>query len=292
MKLLKELSVQNILGEGIQWHHPSQSIWWTDIMSALLYQYIPESDITLTHIMPERVGSFAFTNIADRLIVAFASGIAFYHLKTKEIDWLARPEQDNVGNRFNDGRVDRLGRFWAGTMVEDDALSNNDGTLYLIDEHQNCHSVLNGLKISNSLCFDLNKDSFYHTDTPTHTIKRYKVPSQLSEFELINELTTIEDTHFPDGSCIDANNYLWNAQWGGAQVKRYAPDGTVNLTLNVPVPHPSCVAIGGSNLDWLIVSSAQQGLSKSELAKYPKSGNVFIYQLEHIKGVIENHYLC
>jgi len=292
MKLLKELSVQNILGEGIQWHNPSQSIWWTDIMSALLYQYIPESNTILTHEMPERVGSFAFTNQKNRLIVAFASGIAFYQLETKEVHWLARPEQDNLGNRFNDGRVDRQGRFWAGTMVENETLSSNDGSLYLIDEHQQCHAMLNGLKISNSLCFDLHNGIFYHTDTLTHTIKRYKVPTAHTKLAEIDELVSTQETHFPDGSCIDADNYLWNAQWGGAQVKRYAPNGKVNLTLDVPIPHPSCVAIGGPELDWLIVSSAQQGLSQSDLAKYPKSGNVFIYQLDNIKGIIENHYLC
>ena len=93
----------------------------------------------------------------------------------------------------------------------------------------------------------------------------------------------------PDGSTIDAAGYLWNAHWGAGKVVRYRPDGSIDLELTLPVSQPSSVAIGGPNLDLLFVTSSRLGLSDAQLAAQPLAGNLFIYQLHGIQGVLENH---
>ena len=98
---------------------------------------------------------------------------------------------------------------------------------------------------------------------------------------------TTNSSTFPDGSIVDAQDYLWNAQWGSNNVVRYKRNGEIDFSIILPVSQPSCVAIGGPNLDWLIVTTAKQGLSSSAFSKEPLSGNLFIYQLTDCSGLIE-----
>jgi sugar lactone lactonase YvrE len=291
MKLIKTIPVKNSLAEGIQWHQKSQSVWWTDIINAQLYQYHPESDKTTIYPMPDRVGCFAFTSLQNVVVVAFANGFAFYNLKNKQIQWLEKPEEHIKGNRFNDGRVDRKGRFWAGTMVEDKQSSNQLGSLYMLDENQKCHLMLSGIEISNSLCFSINNEQLYHTDTPTRKINCFDIAYDSKQLHLNSTLVQTPSIGFPDGSCIDSENYLWNAQWGASRVVRYTPLGKEDIVIKLPVPQPSCVAIGGPTMNWLFVTTARQGLSQKELELFPSSGDIFIYQLENIKGLEESSYL-
>lgn len=295
--LVLTLNVSNQLGEGVQWDEQSQSIWWTDIESSYLQRYHVASSKLTQYPMPERVGCFAFLKGDDRLIIAFSSGIALFELVKQELTWLAQPEKHLPHHRFNDGRVDRQGRFWAGTMIEEKVEgtaenSVNDqlaslASLYVVDHQQHCQKMLTDMEISNGLCWSIDGNTLYHADSPTQCIYQYDmntVSGQLSNKTLFAQ--TAENS-FPDGSTIDAQGYLWNAQWGGARVVRYSPSGELDLTLNLSVSQPSCVAIGGPNMDWLIVTSAKQGLSATELQKQPQAGNVFIYQLQGISGLAE-----
>lgn len=291
MKLINILPVKNSLAEGIQWHQESQSVWWTDILNAQLYQYHPATDKTTIYPMPERVGCFAFTSNKELLIIAFASGLAFYHLKTHHIQWIAKPEGNITGNRFNDGKVDRNGRFWAGTMVEDEKNSTQLGSLYMLDANQQCHKILNNINISNSLCFTKDGKHLYHTDTPTRKINSFDMDKGNAQITFRKMLVQTPSGCFPDGSCIDSEDYLWNAQWGASRVVRYSPSGTENIIIDLPVPQPSCVAIGGPNMNWLFITTAMQGLNEQQLEKSPQSGNVFVYELTNITGIEENCYL-
>jgi sugar lactone lactonase YvrE len=117
---------RNALGEVPVWDVREQALYWVDIEGKLLQRYRPASGRVERWTMPERIGSFALREQCG-LIVAFASGIAFYDLESGAIDWIARPEADRPGNRFNEGKCDRRGRFWAGTM--DDSLAAQRGAL-------------------------------------------------------------------------------------------------------------------------------------------------------------------
>jgi len=285
--LLKVLPVQNILAEGIQWHVDSQSLWWTDIHSSCLYQYLPASDDIRKIPMSERVGCFAFTPQPNQLVIAFASGIALYDLATQEIKWLARPEANNLGNRLNDGRVDNQGFFWVGSLVENPSLSTKKAQLYRLKDSQ-CQIMLNDISISNGLCFNQSGTAFYHADSVTGRINQYSYPTDAEQSLSASLFAETRSGASPDGACIDNEGYMWSAHWGASKVVRYAPDGTVVHSIELPVTQPSCVAIGGENFDWLCITTAKEGLTNQQLAQQPQAGNIFIYQLDKPLGLPEN----
>lgn len=292
--LLFSLPVKNQLGEGVQWYCETQSIWWLDIEGACLFSYSAKDQKTTKYTMPERVGSFCFIKNDKRLLIAFESGFAFYDIASDNIEWLARPELDKPGNRFNDGRVDRLGNFWAGTMIQSPSEDSKKASLYKFssrNEQVICEKVLSDMIVSNGLCFSLDNNIIYHADSPTRQIQQYQYDQKTGQ--LINKtlLCTTEVNSYPDGSAIDSEGYLWNAQWGGSRVVRYSPEGEVDFILPVPIIQPSCVAIGGPSMDWLIITSAQEGLTPEQLKHDTGAGNVFIYQLNGVTGIEENQFL-
>lgn len=291
--LLTSIPSQNILGENVLWHHTEQALYWIDIEAALLQRYQFATAEYRVFALPQRIGSFAFLQQGAQqdfsLIAAFAEGFALYNPQTNALKWLSQPEAHLAGHRFNDGRVNRQGEFWAGTMVENAAIADTPAALYRLDASGKAQAMLGDMCISNGLCWSLDGRILYHADSPKHQIKQYPYDAATGTVgagELFAE--TPQNAH-PDGSTIDAAGYLWNAHWGAGKVVRYRPDGSIDLELNLPVSQPSSVAIGGPNLDLLLVTSSKLGLSEAQLAAQPLAGNLFIYQLHGIQGVLENH---
>lgn len=284
-ELLMTIPVGNTLGEGVLWDEKSQSIWWTDIECAQLFNYDVNHQRLSTIPMPYRVGSFGLTQDADQLIVAFDRGVGLYNLKTEAVQWLATPESHIPDNRFNDGRVDRQGRFWAGTMVEHSPYPNHHAALYCIDQQGQCLKILEGISISNGLCWSPDGLTMYHADSPEHEIFQYDFDPKTASVSNKRSFITTNPMIFPDGSEVDAAGFVWNAHWGGGQVVRYHPDGDRDLTLTLPVTNPTSIAFGGPNLDWLIITSATHSLTAERRMQEPQAGDVFIYQLQGIQGL-------
>src|SRR5690606_15430254 len=198
---------------------------------------------------PERLCAFALTDDADVIIAAFASGFARYDVARGEREWLARPEADYVGTRFNDGRVDARGRFWCGTMVEAEVATDGAGnavrgSLYCLDG-RTATPKLGGIRIPNSLCWNRAGDTAYFADTPERTIWAFDFDAARAELTNRRTFATTRAGAEPDGSCIDSVDHLWNAEWGGGRVTRYSPSGSMDFALEVPVSRPTCVAFGG-----------------------------------------------
>jgi len=150
------------LGEVPVWDVREQALYWVDIEGKLLQRLTPATGEVKRWTMPERIACFALRE-SGGLIVAFASGLAFYDLDSGEIEWIAKPEAHIPTNRFNEGKCDRKGRFWAGTM--DDRLAEHTGALYRVDPDSTVHKVLDGIGISNSTVWSLANDAFYFADT-------------------------------------------------------------------------------------------------------------------------------
>ncbi|MCP3127100.1 SMP-30/gluconolactonase/LRE family protein [Shewanella sp. KJ2020] len=284
-ELLMTIPVGNRLGEGVLWDELHQLIWWTDILSSVIYRFHLPTHTLETLPMPHRVGSFGLTANPMMLIVAFDIGIAHYDIEHQKIKWLAQPESQIEGNRFNDGRTDRQGRFWAGTMVERRDHQQQCAALYCIDEKGDCHLRLSDLEISNGLCWSPDGRTLYHADSPKHQIYQYDFDIRSGLLSHKRLFATTSNNMFPDGSDVDCAGYLWNAQWGGGQLVRYRPDGEVDLILKLPVTHPTSIAFGGPKLDLLIVTSAKHAIDPLALSQEPQAGDVFIYQLDGILGL-------
>lgn len=281
LKLLHSIPLKNKLGEGIIWHGASQSVWWTDIHGRFLYQLFWPSLQLNTYPLPERISCFALLNAHDSMrsdysmLVAFESGFALYQPATQDIFWLVKPERHLSGNRMNDGRIDRQGRFWAGTMKEHD--HGQHGTLYRLDQ-QGCHAVLTGLQIPNSLCWNKDSSIMYHADSPTGQIYCYQfdaVQGSVCQPEFFAKVLPRAE---PDGAVIDAEDHLLCALWGGKAIARYSPSGQQTALHPLPVSQPTCLAFGGPDLDLLFVTTARQGLTEQQLEAEPDAGSLLIYQ--------------
>jgi L-arabinonolactonase len=288
-ELIGQIPCANILGEGVQWNHREQAVWWTDIKSNVIFRYHLASQELQRWATPEPVGCFTFCDNDDRILLALASGFAWFDKVTGELEWLARPEAHLTGNRLNDGRVDRQGRFWAGSIVEQRNSPDQCAGLFCLDARGNTSQHLDGLAISNSLCWSLDSKKLYHADSPTHQINVYDFDAQtgvLGEGKVFIQTSINVE---PDGSTIDAEGYLWNAEWGGSRLVRYSPEGVEQSVLKTPVSQPTCMAFGGEEMNLLFVTSARIGLSEEALAAQPQAGNLFIYRTD-FKGVNECWY--
>jgi L-arabinonolactonase len=282
------LPAGNILGEGISWDSHRGTLWWTDIQACRLYRYDWTGGAMQALQTPERVGSFGFVAASDELIAAFASGIALYDPQQRTVNWLARPETITPGVRFNDGRVDRRGRFWSGTMVEDEQLPAR-GCLYSIDGTGEARCHLQGVRISNGLCFSPDGTRVYFADSPTRTISVYELNEPDGTLGLRRTLAQTPEGAFPDGATVDVDGCVWSAHWGAGHVVRYTPDGRIDRTIEVPTRQPTCVCFGGPDLDILCVTTAREGLDDATLTNEQHAGDVFLYRVG-TQGLPESEY--
>ncbi|MFY0663404.1 MAG: SMP-30/gluconolactonase/LRE family protein [Natronospirillum sp.] len=274
LELLFSIDCSNVLGEGVQWHAGSQTLWWTDIMSSQLFCYYWEEQRLVQWSTPERLTAFGIMSVSPvKLLVSFASGFALYQPEDQRLTWLARPELDQPGNRFNDGRVDRQGRFWSGTMVEED--NGQKGSLYRLD-NQGAVATITDLRIPNALCWSPDGKRLYHADSPSGEIRWYQYDVHAG---------TVGDGHLfarvprgnPDGAIIDAQGYLLCALWGGNAVARYSPDGNLEALLDLPVSQPTCVALGGPEMNVLFVTTATAGMTEVQREQEPLAGSLLVY---------------
>jgi L-arabinonolactonase len=282
------LPVRNVLGEGILWDSRRQVLWWTDIQSRRLYRHDWQRAKHQVLDTPERVGSFGLVAGSERLITAFESGIALYDTRAGAVSWLARHESPDPAVRFNDGRVDRQGRFWSGTMVEGDQ-SPASGCLYSVDATFGTRCQLTGVRISNSLCMSPDGRQLYFADSPTRTIRVFELNEPEGTLGASRIFAQTPAGADPDGATIDADGCLWSAHWGAGCVVRYTPQGRIDRTLRVPASQPTCVCFAGPDLDVLCVTTARTGLSEAALAGEQNAGDVFMYRVG-VQGLPEAEY--
>jgi L-arabinonolactonase len=288
MKPLDILGARNIVGEGILWDSRRAVLWWTDIQGRELYRYDWTSAEMEVLDTPERVGSFGFVAGSEQLITAFASGIALYAPYERTVQWLARPDAIVAGIRFNDGRVDRRGRFWSGTMVED-AGCRATGSLYSMDATAGIRCHVGGIGISNGLCMSPDGARLYFADSPTRTIFVYDVIEPAGELGPRRVFARTPAGAQPDGAAVDVDGCVWSAHWGAGCVVRYTPDGRIDRTLQVPACQPTCACFAGPGLDVLCVTSAREGLDEAALQSEPHAGAVFLYRTG-VQGLPEPEY--
>lgn len=293
IQLLHTIDVGNTLGECILWNDLQQTVWWTDIHHATLYRFSPQTSDLTEFALPERLCSFGFVVADERLVCAFASGLALYHPESGELTWLARPEARYRGTRFNDGRVDRHGCFWAGTMVEGDGRDERgkpvQGSLYRLAGRE-CKRMLGDISIPNSICWSLDGSTLYFADSPSQAISTFDTDGRSGELRNKRTFAQCSGTSAPDGSVVDAEGYLWNAQWGGSKIVRYSPAGEICSEIHLPVTQPTCVCFGGNDMNLLFVTTARENLDASQLASQPRAGDVFVYKTP-FRGLPEHRFL-
>jgi sugar lactone lactonase YvrE len=274
------------LGEGVIWDHRAQLVYWTNIRGPTLYRYDPVRTELLSVAVPEPLGSIALSQ-GTGLLLATKSGL-YAHRVGSEFRPLVRLDEAKPNNRCNDGRCDPAGRFWVGTMS--DVERSPAGSLYCYAPSGELTTWQDNITIPNSLAWSPDGRRMYFADTWRNLIWAYDydlasgVPSNQRIF-----FDTSGNPGSPDGSAVDSDGCLWNAEYGGGRIVRYRPDGSIDLTITLPVTQPTCVCFGGSDLRTLYITTAAQRLSAGDLARQPLAGSLLAVQVA-TQGVPEARF--
>jgi L-arabinonolactonase len=262
------------LGEGATWCARTARLYWTDIEGARLYRYDPSTGERTSWSMPERLATFALCANPHHLLLGLATHLAFFDLTTQEMGRIVEVEPA-LDTRLNDGRCDRQGRFVFGTKHEGAELRPIGG-FYRLNHDLTLEKLpLPAPAISNSIGFSPDGATMYFCDSPTREILAcdYGADGAIGNVRVFTRLHDADGV--PDGSTVDAQGGLWNAQWGGGRVVRYGPDGVETERVSVPTSQPSCVALGGPHLGTLYMTTARVELDAASLAQQAGAGGIF-----------------
>jgi sugar lactone lactonase YvrE len=261
------------LGECPVWSPDEQALYWVDINAPALHRFDPATGRDTAMPMPESIGCFALRRQGG-FVVALRGGIWLVRQDGTLARKIADAPYDPDHHRFNDGRCDRQGRFWAGFMNE--KRDADSAALVRVDADHGITPVLRGMMISNGLAWSPDGRTMYHTDTPTRVIHAFDfdpasgLPSNRRVFARF-----ADPTHRPDGGAVDSEGCYWTAFYGGGMVVRLSPAGAVLAQFAVPAVCPTMCAFGGPDLKTLYVTSARQFRSDEELSRLPHSGGLF-----------------
>jgi len=256
------------LGEGPCWSPRDRRLYWFDIKGARLNWFEPEAGRSGRYELPMRA-SAAAPRRGGGLLLATERGLAFFDPRSGELD-LRQPMDLGPGFRSNDGVLLGDGCFWWSSM--DDDGGRRPGVIFRTSPNGDpggfTEPVIDGIHIPNSLAMSPDGARLYLADTVKRSIWAYDT-ADLAKRELFATAAGA------DGSCMDAEGYLWNAQWGAWRVVRYAPDGRVDRVIEMPVEQPSACMFGGPDLATLYITSAWEDLSDDARAKQPLAGRLF-----------------
>lgn len=277
------------LGEGPIWDARRRLICWVDIINGRIHEWSPEKDSHQTIDVGQMIGAMAVCTDGN-YVAALKNGFGFINRKTGEVDLIADPEEHLPENRFNDGKCDPFGRFWAGTLPLSE--DTDTGALYVLNTDRSVAKKEDKITISNGLAWSLNNKSFYFIDTPTLRVVRYDY--DLGTGSIGNKGTVIDipkEAGFPDGMTIDNEGMLWIAHWGGWQLTRWDPATGKQLTaFKLPVSNVTSCTFGGDTLEDLYITSARKGLNDTELREQPLAGSLFVIKNCGYKGIPAYEY--
>ena len=275
MKARCVLQAQADLAEGPHWWAEKGVLLWVDIEASRVGLFDPVTGLNRFLVVPSHVG--AVVPMSDgELLVATAQGFVRLHPDSGVVSSLQDPEEDRHGNRFNDGKCDPWGRFWAGSMAYNFAAGA--GSLWRVNADFSCVRQRQGLTISNGLAWSQDRGTLYLIDSPTRQVLAFPLtPSG----DLSGEATpciTIPKAWdaLPDGMCIDAEGKLWIALFGGGAVTRWDPvSGLLLERLELPCRQVTSCCFGGPNLDQLFVTTARQEMDAAAIKAEPLAGGLF-----------------
>jgi L-arabinonolactonase len=267
------VKIQNQLGECPVWDPRHNCLYWVDIEQSLFYRFHPESGDLMENEL--EIPIYALALSAQRGLVAGTDeGFVIYDPGANRYEHIAQVITNDPGRRFNDGAVDRKGRFWAGTLDRNRTPTNH---LYRLVAGQPVRSMESGIIQSNGIDWSPDWRTMYLTDTRRRTIYAYDFDLESGEIANRREwVTTPEDPAEggPDGLVVDAQGFVWSARFRGWKLVRYDPDGKIERKVHLPVQRPSSMIFGGADLDELYITTASIEIRADELKDHPMAGGI------------------
>jgi sugar lactone lactonase YvrE len=276
------------VGEGPTWDEREHKLYWVDIKGKKIHCFDPNTNQNQTFNMPEVVPCLALRSQGG-LVITLKKEFAFFDPKNGEIQRLAQVESHHPNNRFNDGKCDARGRFWADTMDSVDP-NRSEGALYVLDERKVLTKKQEKVCCGNGLGWSPDNRTFYFTESFRYSIFSYDFDVSTGEISNRRLFIEIKDGNvFPDGLTVDSEGFVWVGVYGSGQVRRYDPKGNLERVVYLPVPQPTSCTFGGKDLNILYITTAQENMSPSQLSDAPLSGSLFAVETD-IKGLPTNRY--
>jgi sugar lactone lactonase YvrE len=268
------IAAGNQLGASPVWRPEENALYWVDIPKGVIARYVLSTGARSCWQLPAPIGSFAFRR-SGGVIAALKTGIFFYDLETGQHSLIESPETEMTQNRFNEGKCDPKGRFWAGTMNEV-IRGKPDGTLYRLSADQKLATILEQLTVPNGLAWSPDGKIMYFADTRRHVI--YQFDYDLDDGMPHHQRVLVDLSSYqglPDGATVDTDGCLWSAMFSGGRIVRYTPTGKIDRVIGLPVTQVNSLTFGDSDLRTLFVVTSKHLLNETGLAAQPLAGDIF-----------------
>ncbi len=282
------LDAHAALAECPLWSVAEQKLYWVDISGRSINRFDPASGKNQHWPMPCEPGCIALAK-SGGLVAALRDGFYRFYPANAELKKIADAPYDTKQFRFNDGRCDETGRFWAGAMFE--PRTAESAAVYCLERgkvREGWGPEKNlGVKVSNGMAFSANGEIVFQSDTPNHVIYQFPFDAKAGIIGTRKIFARCPDNRSdanyggrPDGAAIDYEGSYWSAQYEGSRVLRFSAEGQVTGVIHVPAKRVTMIAFGGADLRTLYITTAREGASEAELLQYPHSGGIFSCDVE------------
>ena len=279
------LQAHDRFGESPVWSSTEAALYWVDVTSPAVRRWRPSTGELRTWPMPEDIGSIGLRR-AGGLIAGMRSGLYRIDLATGAVAPVAAPETANPDTRFNDGKCDRAGRFWSGTL--DDRNFTPIGALYRLDADGACHRMADGFVLVNGIAWSPDDRTMYVADSRREVVHAWDF--DIASGEIDNQRPFISTEDIPgrvDGATVDRDGCYWCAHVRGGEVAQYDPDGQRMRRIRLPVRYPLMCTFGGAALDTLFVTTSTALVTPEEAESQPLAGALFAIHGTDTQGIPE-----
>jgi sugar lactone lactonase YvrE len=273
------IDVRCEIGECPRWHPSEKRLYWVDIHEPSVSCFDPKTGYIQKWPMPERIGCFSFRR-GGGLIAGMQSGIFLIDLQDQpKVQRVFEMAVDNPAIRFNDGRCDPFGRFWAGAVVE--SMDKRVCSLFRYDPDGTCEQMMDKLICSNGLAFSPDAKTMYHSDSRQDYVWKWDLDARTGSISNQRVFLRIDiQEGRPDGAAVDAEGCYWLAHVGAWRIARYTPDGIIDRVIGIPAQRPTMCGFGGEDLKTLYITTATSPIAAPDLVKQPLAGAIFSMRVD------------
>jgi sugar lactone lactonase YvrE len=278
------------IGEGPVWDARTQRLYWVDIVGQALHAFNPSDGTNTTHACPDIVTSVS-PRAAGGLLLTLRRSFVLFDEATGHFDTVAEVESDMPGNRFNDGKTDRRGRHWAGTMGDVD-WNHPIGNLYRLGADRRPVHVAGHIRCSNGIAWSPDDRTMYFCESFAYVVHAYDFDAVTGEIENRRTFATVDPDSgsFPDGITVDAEGFVWCAQPVFGRIVRYDPSGRIERIIALPVSRGTSVMFGGPDLSTLYITTMRTTLDERQLSEEPLAGSLLAIT-PGVKGLAETPFV-
>jgi sugar lactone lactonase YvrE len=264
-----------IVGESPLWSALENRLYWIDIQGKKIHRFNPEAETNETFDLPEIVTSIALTR-SGGLILTLTKNFAFFDPLHRKLTIKEEVETGESKNRFNDGKCDPEGRFFAGTM-DSKNWENPSGHLFRYDPDGTVTTVKSEVICSNGTGWSPDGKTMYHTESFRYAIFAYDFERTSGTLSNRRQFFSVDRNSggFPDGMSVDSEGFVWSNIVGKGEILRIDPKGRVQTKIKLPVSRATDCTFGGPDLKTLYITSARETLTQQQLQAEPLAGSLF-----------------